>query len=325
MPDPSRLRKFMSCRANQLALVASLLWAIISLGYGFGYGGAGIGRGYVGTMLFFITLVAPITLFWVIALLVTQKTPPAAMQHVSNADEIDTMLRNALTPIGPRFDAFDKSQAELVKQMRSVTESMAVIAIRLNANRLTPPVQSAPPPDEPVSRPEQDQLPLLPAQSQSAIGPTIADIIRAANFPNSDNDFETVNAIKQALKNRNMAQLLQAAEDILNLLAQDGIYMDDLHVAPLSASQWRAFAQGKRGAEVASVGAIHDQAALTKTRARSRKDQVYRDTALHFQRRFDVILGDFARHASDAEILSLANTRTGRAFMLMARVSGTFD
>ena len=324
MPNTLRLKKFLARRPNQLALSATLLWALISLAYGLGYGGAGIGRGYVGTMLLIITFIVPIALFWIIARL-SQQSTPLHFPHVSTADEIDSMLRNALTPIEPRFDAFDKSQTDLAKQMRSVAESMAVIAIRLNANRPTAPVQSLPPTNEPESFPEQDQLPLVSTQAQSAIGPTIADIIRAANFPNNDSDFETVNAIKQALKNRKMAQLLQAAEDILNLLAQDGIYMDDLHVAPLSPAQWRAFAQGKRGAEVASVGAIHDQAALAKTRARSRKDQVYRDTALHFQRRFDVILGDFARNASDAEILSLANTRTGRAFMLMARVSGTFD
>ena len=29
--------------------------------------------------------------------------------------------------------------------------------------------------------------------------------------------------------------------------------------------------------------------------------------------------------SSDSEILALADTRTGRAFMLIARVSGTFD
>ncbi len=323
MATRSRLQKSLASRPNQLALVASLLWAIISLAYGYGYGSAGIGRGYIGTMLFIVTFAVPIALFWIIARL-SQQSSPTPPQPISSADDIDTMLRAALTPIEPRFDRFDKALAEVSKQTLSIAESMSVITLRLNANRFVTAARIEPP-IAPEPQAEQEQLPLVSTQPQSAIGPTIADIIRAANFPNNDNDFETVNAIKQALKNRNMAQLLQAAEDILNLLAQDGIYMDDLHVAPLSAAQWRGFATGKRGADVASVGAIHDQAALTKTRARSRKDQVYRDTALHFQRKFDVILGDFARHATDTEILALANTRTGRAFMLMARVSGTFD
>ena len=275
---------------------------------------------------FLVTLIVPIILFWLVAQLSQQSPVPTQIQHISSADEIDSMLRAALTPIEPRFDQFDKALAEHAKQTRSIAESLAVIAIRLSTIRPASAAQTATPiADQPDPEPDQDQLPLVSTQSQSAIGPTMPDIIRAANFPNNDNDFAAVNAIKQALKNRNMAQLLQAAEDMLNLLAQDGIYMDDLHVAASSAVQWRAFAAGKRGADVASVGAIHDEAALKKTRARSRKDQIYRDTALHFQRKFDVILGDFARHGSDAEILALANTRTGRAFMLMARVSGTFD
>jgi hypothetical protein len=172
---------------------------------------------------------------------------------------------------------------------------------------------------------DQTSMQFEPGKPSAQIGPTIDDIIRAANFPDSVDDFAAVNAIRQALKNRNMAQLLQAAEDMLNLLAQDGIYVDDLHVAHSAPAQWRAFAQGKRGPVVSSVGAIHDEDVIERTKARARRDQIFRDTALHFQRRFDTVLGDFVQQASDADIQALAATRSGRAFMLMARVSGTFD
>ena len=92
----------------------------------------------------------------------------------------------------------------------------------------------------------------------------------------SDSDFVAVNAIRQALKNRNMAQLLQAAEDMLNLLAQDGIYMDDLKLAPTSAPQWRAFASGRRGPDVAAVGSIHDESMADPRMKTPRRQQSFK-------------------------------------------------
>jgi hypothetical protein len=34
---------------------------------------------------------------------------------------------------------------------------------------------------------------------------------------------------------------------------------------------------------------------------------------------------EFEKHASDADLAELADTRTARAFMLFGRVTGTFD
>ena len=56
-----------------------------------------------------------------------------------------------------------------------------------------------------------------------------------------------------------------------------------------------------------------------------RSDSIFRDSALFFQRRFDGVLCEFATEASDAEIEELAGTRSGRAFMMLARLSGSLD
>jgi hypothetical protein len=42
-------------------------------------------------------------------------------------------------------------------------------------------------------------------------------------------------------------------------------------------------------------------------------------------RRFDKVFSEFETRASDSEISSLSDTRTARAFMLLGRVTGTFD
>jgi hypothetical protein len=54
-------------------------------------------------------------------------------------------------------------------------------------------------------------------------------------------------------------------------------------------------------------------------------DSIFRDTALFFQRRFDGILSEFCADAGDAGIEEVAATRSGRAFMLLARLSGSLD
>ena len=56
-----------------------------------------------------------------------------------------------------------------------------------------------------------------------------------------------------------------------------------------------------------------------------RADLIFRDAALFFQRRFDRVLAEYGREASDAQIAELAVTRSGRAFMLLLRLSGSLD
>ena len=82
---------------------------------------------------------------------------------------------------------------------------------------------------------------------------------------------------------------------------------------------------GRRGPEVTGVGGISDARALEAARGLMRSDSIFRDSALFFQRRFDSVLSDFARDADDDQLAELAGTRSGRAFMLMARLSGSLD
>ena len=53
---------------------------------------------------------------------------------------------------------------------------------------------------------------------------------------------------------------------------------------------------------------------------------MFRDTALHFLRRYDALIARMAKElGEDQMIAEMGDTRTGRAFMLIARVSGAFD
>ncbi len=151
------------------------------------------------------------------------------------------------------------------------------------------------------------------------------DLLRALNFPEDEADSEGFRALRAALRDRPTAGLVRSAQDVLTLLAEDGIYMDDLAPDRARPEVWRRFAQGERGKGVASLGGVRDRSCLALTTGRMRQDPVFRDTAHHFLRKFDKTFAEVEPRLSDTEIAALSETRTARAFMLLGRVSGTFD
>ena len=151
------------------------------------------------------------------------------------------------------------------------------------------------------------------------------DFIRALNFPETPDDQEGFRTLRRALQDRSAAKLVRSAQDVLTLLSQDGIYMDDLRPDRARPEIWRKFANGERGASVAALGGVRDRSCLALTSGRMRQDPIFRDAAHHFLRQFDRTFSEFEPRVTDQEIGDLAETRTARAFMLLGRVSRTFD
>ena len=172
---------------------------------------------------------------------------------------------------------------------------------------------------------DQVALPLgTPAEALSQPLP-MGDFIRAMHFPENAEDAEGFRALRRALQDRQVAGLVQAAQDVLTLMSQDGIYMDDLRPDMARPEVWRKFAEGERGRAIASLGGVRDRSSLALTAGRMRKDPIFRDAAHHFLRKFDQVFSAFEKGASDQDIAAMAETRTARAFMLLGRVTGTFD
>lgn len=151
-----------------------------------------------------------------------------------------------------------------------------------------------------------------------------SDFIAALNFPENPEDKEGFRALRRALQDRQVAELVRSSQDVLTMLSQDGIYMDDLRPDRARPEIWRRFANGERGRAVAGLGGIRDRSCLALTAARMRGDAIFRDAAHHFLRRFDATFSSFEGTASDTDIVALSDTRTARAFMLLGRVTGTF-
>jgi hypothetical protein len=154
---------------------------------------------------------------------------------------------------------------------------------------------------------------------------SVREFIRALQFPENPDDKDGFRALRAALEDRDVAKLIRAAQDVLTLLSQEGIYMDDLRPDRARPELWRRFAAGERGRGIAAIGGVRDRSSLALTAGRMREDPVFRDAGHHFLRTFDRMFQTFEKSASDADISDLADTRTARAFMLFGRVMGVFD
>ena len=176
-----------------------------------------------------------------------------------------------------------------------------------------------------TAEPEQPSLALGTTAEDMAAPLSASDFVKAMNFPEDTQDQDGFRALRLALRDRTAGPLVRSAQDVLTLLAEDGIYMDDLTPDRARPEIWRKFAAGERGRTIASLGGIRDRSSLALTAGRMRQDPVFRDCAHHFLRRFDSTFATFETGASDEEIAAFAETRSARAFMLIGRVSGTFD
>lgn len=171
----------------------------------------------------------------------------------------------------------------------------------------------------------QPRLELGPLPADEARPLDLSLVAQALNFPDSPDDHAGVRALRLALENHAMAKMIRAAQDVLTLLSQDSIYIDDLVSAVAPASIWRLFASGERGAQIAQLKQTGGPEILSQVAVRMRADTIFRDAAHHFLRQFDRTLTRYEQLAEDDDLLALARSRTARAFLLIGRVTGTFD
>jgi hypothetical protein len=219
-----------------------------------------------------------------------------------------------------KIDSISKAQ----ERAEAVIAGMAVARPDTEASPVTQ-TQPAPRPEMEMS----DQQPLAlgtPAEALPLSEPlTIGEFIRAVNFPENEKDREGFRTLRRALKDRTAARLINAAQDVLTLMSQEGIYTDDLTPDRARPEIWRAFAKGERGRSIASLGGIRDRSSLALCAGRMRSDPVFKDAVHHFLRQFDRTFAEAEPRMTDVEVSQLGNTRTARAFMLLGRVTGTFD
>lgn len=298
----------------------SLAWLGAAVFFNRGeFGGAG---GFADGVIGALAIIMPIALIWVAA--GAARTARALRAEAARLQASIDAMRAAYVDQQQRMaidlkPALTEKLEELVQAHRVDAAGGAVFSSQRTASV---PVERAA-----VTQPNPDQpQPALGLSTPIEKAPiSIADFIKALNFPENEHDKEGFRTLRRALEDRSTERLVRASQDVLTLLSQDGIYMDDLRPDRARPEVWRRFAQGERGRAIADLGGIHDRSSLVLAAGRMKKDPVFRDAAHHFLRHFDRTFMEFEKNADDAEIVDLANTRTARAFMLLGRVAGTFD
>jgi hypothetical protein len=331
-PPPTSLGIYDKSRKDRVtsvevvALIVSVLWLGLCAVFFLVLDAEVVGdNGSVNFLMIMLAIFMPVAMIWVAATAARSSKVmreesqrlQVAIDAIRHAYVSQNQGRNAVSEpsVAKKLEEIASAQrkTEMALSTFSASRHMVEPATRVKAN------EDAKEPDDqvalPLGTPAEDLRPPLDT----------ADFIRALNFPETADDKDGFAALRRALKDRQTAQLIQAAQDILTLMSHDGIYMDDLRPDLARPEVWRRFAAGERGRSVAALGGVRDRSSLALSAARMKSDPIFRDAAHHFLRLFDRMISDFADTANDAELTELSNTRTARAFMLLGRVTGTFD
>jgi hypothetical protein len=305
------------------AAAFSLVWVLAVAGY---FLAGPINAGTLGYVFLAFMVFLPLVLLWaVVTTLRSIRTLRAESARLQAT--VEAMRGAYLSGQGGMRPSVERKLDELAASAKHTESALASFNSRRDSGLTVPSADRKAALVAPQAQPEAEQPGLaLGTPAEALQAPlSVRDFIRAVQFPENPDDKEGFRALRSALEDRNVAKLIRAAQDVLTLLSQEGIYMDDLKPDRTRPDVWRRFAAGERGRGIAALGGVRDRSSLALTAGRMREDPIFRDAAHHFLRTFDRIFSEFEKAASDAELSELAETRTARAFMLFGRATGTFD
>lgn len=297
--------------AIRIAMITTALWLALVVGFWL-LGPEGAPRSGLAQLTTAVGAVLPVVLIWMAALasdaLTLLRSEADSLRLVVDSMRRDatgaSTLRGDITPVAsPASAAGDTDRAETTTADQS------------NASPATAP--------DTGSETAQSHLDLDSASPAKVIDP--GDLILGLDFPNGPDDRDAIAALHAALADAELARLIRSAQDVITLLAGRGIYMDSLSPDLPRPELWRRFAAGMRGGTVVGLAGLREdrdtEEALTEA---LRGDDILRDAVHHFLRHYDRMLGREVSRLDDAQLVALSDTRSGRAFMLLGRISGSF-
>ncbi len=313
-------------QSEVILMIVGCVWAIAFVVYAF-VGAADTHEGLNVDLLFVVIALVPIALFWIIVRGAHQtrqletEIDDLTDRLVSLRQHVDS-IEDALTPQIENGQLIAKIN-EIAQAQEKTDTTLAVFMSSRSPQALAAEAGTATAAAKGAGVGQAALLPLHMVNPQAPL--SHEDFIRAANFPRNAEDRVGFAVLRLALQNDKTSPFIQASQDILTLLSQEGIYMDDLTPEKTRAETWRHFGQGKRGKDIAPLGGIRDRSLLETVASKMREDTVFRDAVHHFLRKFDLVFTEFCEDASDDDLAQFSETRSGRAFMLLGRIAGTFD
>jgi len=311
-----------------VALVLALIWVAAVVAQ-FAMTSESVLNGPLSILMTLLVVFLPLALIW--GIVSTARTIRALREEAARLQIAVDAMRHAYVmgqQTATAKPSVERKIEEIAAAQKKTESQLAMFTSRRDSTLSVPSADRKAALSVPTPTTAADEQPTLalgtPAEELRA-PLSVADFVRALHFPESPDDKAGFRALRLALEDRKTSRLIRAAQDVLTLLSQEGIYMDDLKPERCRPEIWRRFAAGERGRAIAGLGGVRDRSSLALTAARMREDPVFRDAAHHFLRSFDKTFAEFEANASDAELADLTETRTARAFMLFGRVTGIFD
>ncbi len=149
--------------------------------------------------------------------------------------------------------------------------------------------------------------------------------VKAANFPDSEDDRETLEALYAVLTDREAAALLQTAEDVLSTLADLNLFMEDMQVHHAPIELWRSYIIDGDSRDILDIGGVRDPHAIEDVEFALNERQEFARISKAFFDQYETIVARLFQETDDPTLaVELADTRTGRAYMLIGRAEGRF-
>lgn len=131
--------------------------------------------------------------------------------------------------------------------------------------------------------------------------------------------------VRQAALDPDIALVLKFSGSVAAGLAEDRVHLEDLSVQHASAALWHRYALGERSEEIAALGDVADDITLALVRARLRGDAEFRALAIRYADVYGRLLVRAAdQMGPDPKLVEMADTRPGRAFLLLGGLVGAF-
>ena len=308
----------------------SAVWVLAVVLY-LTFGTQSNGTGTLGLMMTLLLVFLPLALIWVaistLGSIRSLRADAARLQASVDAMRLAYVAGQQASGAAAAKPSVEKKLDEIVASQKQAESALASFTSRRDAAHSVASAdgKAALAAPRPAFGDEEPGLALGTPAEELRAPLSISDFVRALQFPENADDRDGFRALRHALEDRKVAKLIRAAQDVLTLLSQEGIYMDDLTPDRARPEIWRKFANGERGRPIAGLGGVRDRSSLALTASRMREDTVFRDAGHHFLRTFDKTFAEFEKNASDSDLADMAETRTARAFMLFGRVTGTFD
>ncbi|WP_018632133.1 hypothetical protein [Neomegalonema perideroedes] len=146
------------------------------------------------------------------------------------------------------------------------------------------------------------------------------------NFPVSEEDAEAEEALYEVSIDHQIGALIQASEDMLAALVDLRLYMED-HAPRIAPPEvWRAWLDGRVSVDAPPVIEIGPEEALSRVRGLIDRDPAVERLAVSFAGRFEDLVRRALDESPDSDIVTrLADTRTGRAYAMVACAGGRVD